>query len=244
MIRQMKRLCLWAFLAGLLLWACPSASAETYYGGSDWQVTFTDKIEENFQNNQITDVLRGLQPKDNAIISIKLLNRNAKTTDWYMLNQVLTSLEDGNDVAKDGAYTYRLTYTGKNGTERVLFDSEKVGGDSTGTGTDGLHGATTALKNYFYLDTLATGESGTVKLEVALDGETQTNDYQNTLADLQIKFATQFTDTTTTTNRQVVKTGDETDLLPLYAAMAASGLVLLALGIYTLKKDKREKGDK
>ena len=39
------------------------------------------------------------------------------------------------------------------------------------------------------LDTLAKGDKGRITLEVELDGETQGNDYQNTLADLQMNFA-------------------------------------------------------
>lgn len=243
MIHRLKRSCLCLLAAVLLLGWGPAASAETFYGGSDWQVTFTDKIEENFLPNQITDVLRGLQPDDNAIITIKLMNTNVQTTDWYMKNDVISSLEDGSSVAKGGAYTYKLTYKNKSGQEKVLFDSETVGGENAGSAGEGLHGATGALKDFFYLDTLKTNESGAVTLEVALDGETQTNDYQNTLADVQINFAVELgSSRTQNTNRtQVVRTGDETRLLPLYIAMAVSGLLLLGLGIYSLRRDRKNR---
>jgi hypothetical protein len=102
---------------------------------------------------------------------------------------------------------------------------------------EGLHEATDALTDYFYLDTLSSGQSGTVTLKIALDGETQGNDYQDTLADLQMNFAVELT--TASGTRQVVNTGDGRSFLPYILAMALSGLVLLALAIYSLKRAKR-----
>lgn len=246
MIRKLAKLCLYFFTAALLLCIGPVACAETFYGSSDWQVSFTDRLEENFESGEITDVLLGLQPGDNAIISIKLVNMNVKTTDWYMRNDVITSMEDGSSVAKGGAYTYRLTYKDKSGSEKVLFDSETVGGENTGAAGEGLHGATGALKDFFYLDTLETNETGVVTLEVALDGESHTDDYQNTLADMQISFAVELgaENTRNNTNTQVVRTGDETELLPLYVAMVISGVLFLVLGIYSMRRDRRKRGEK
>ena len=60
---------------------------------------------------------------------------------------------------------------------------------------EGLKEATSSLKEYFYLDTLSRNQSGVITLEVALDGETQGNDYQDTLADLQMEFAVELRDT-------------------------------------------------
>lgn len=244
---KLKRLCLCFLTALVPAFAGPAACAETYYGASDWQVTFTDKLESNFEPSDMagnmSDVLGQLQGGDTAVFSIKLLNTNTKSTDWYMLNEVLSSMEDSNAIAQGGAYLYKLTYKGKGSTAKVFFDS-MVGGTNTGAVEEGLHGATGALKDYFYLDTLAANESGVVTLEVTLEGDSVNNDYQESLADLKMQFAVELaTDNTRNNNRtQVVRTGDETDLLPLYAAMAISGAVLLALGIYSMKKDRRKRG--
>ena len=100
-----------------------------------------------------------------------------------------------------------------------------------GPGGVGLHEATGALQNYFYLDSLKTGQSGTITLYVALDGETQGNSYQDTLADLQMNFAVEKVG-----NRKVVKTGDETRLLPLYVAMLGSGVPLLVMSVQDLRR--------
>ena len=42
-----------------------------------------------------------------------------------------------------------------------------------------LHEATDALEDFFYLDSQTTGQQGTIRLRVSLDGETQGNSYQN-----------------------------------------------------------------
>ena len=182
----------------------------------------------------MSDVIGKLQAGDSAIFTIKLVNTNSKSTDWYMRNEVIASMEDNNSV----------TYKDKNGKEKVFFDSDAVGGENTGEAGEGLHGATGALKDYFYLDTLATNQSGVVTLRVALDEESINNVYQDSLADLQMQFAVELsTDNTRNNNRtQVVRTGDDTDLLPLYVAMAVSGIVLLVLGVYSMKKDKKRGG--
>ena len=46
-----------------------------------------------------------------------------------------------------------------------------------------------SLEEFFYLDRLVPGGDGIVTLKVELDGETQGNTYQNTLASLQMNFA-------------------------------------------------------
>lgn len=249
MNRILKRLSLWLLLGVFLLGTAPAAAAKTYYGDPEWQVTFTDRLETNFEAKDITEVFVEMQGDDTAIITVKLANMNVNSTDWYMRNNVLKTLEEGtNNVASGGAYTYKLTYTNKSGVTTVLYDSQDVGGENSSPAGEGLHEATDSLKDYFYLDTLKTNDTGAVTLELTLDGEAETNDFQNTIAKLQLDFAVNLdtpetsrrTNTTSTTS---VRTGDETDLLPLYAAMGVSGVVLLVLGIVIYKKDKKRGGE-
>lgn len=227
-------------------WSVP-ALADTVYGKSDWKVTFTEnnKMESSFTAAELREAVYSMQPGDTAEITLTLENANASATDWYMTNKVLSSLEEGS-VGNGGAYTYNLTYYDKSGTATVLFSSDTVGGDST-TGGVGLHGATGALEDYFYLDTLKSGEKGSVKLAVGLNGETQGNSYQNTLANLQMNFAVELNSTGTppsgTTPQgtgKVVKTGDETDLTPFVLAATVSGTLLLILCIYGRKARREE----
>lgn len=230
-------LCLWAF-------AMPAGASSQEGGGQDsWHVTFTKnkRMESNFKSSDIAKLVSGMQPGDSATISINLRNENTKKTNWYMQNETLTSLED-DTVAEGGAYTYRLTYTNKAGRVNTLYDSETVGGekDNVSSDNEGLHQATDSLKDYFFLDTLDSGDSGKVELHVELDGETQNNLYQNTMADVQLNFAVDEVNDDITSRNQVVKTGDETNLLPLYGAMAVSGILLLVIACFSVKKREKE----
>lgn len=167
--------------------------ADTYYGDSGWHVAFTSqkKMESNFKTSDLDEAVSGLQPGDNIIFTLALQNDYQETTDWWMTNEVLHSLEDSsaNSRTHGGAYTYVLNYTDKSGKKYVLFDSDTVGGEIISGAGEGLHEATDAMEEYFYLDTLTTGQQGKITLEIVLDGETQGNDYQDTLADLQMNFA-------------------------------------------------------
>ncbi len=261
---------LWSGLAalGLLVPALP-VRAETYYGDDGWNVVFTSEssMESSFRTADINDVVGGMQPGDNVIITLDLKNDNQTATDWYMRNEVLYSLEDrsANRETGGGAYTYRLAYTDKNGEVETLFDSDTVGGESAADTIsrmgEGLKGATNALKDYFYLDTLEQGAGGVITLEVALDGETQGNDYQNTLADLQMNFAVELQadkpgpgrrsskepdnpgtaeEPLSSVNRTaVVRTSDNSRILLYTALSGICGFVLLAWCIFRCREHKK-----
>lgn len=276
----MKNKRIWmGMLSGLMAFgmALP-VHAETFYGDESWNVTFSpaNEMVSSFSTADINDVVGGMQPGDNVIITLKLKNENPTATDWYMQNEVLYSLEDrsANKETGGGAYTYRLFYTDKDGTVETLFDSDTVGGENgesvdemlSGLG-EGLHGATNALKDYFYLDTVQNGEGGMITLEVALDGETQGNSYQDTLADLQMNFAVELRDdlpdrpnpgnpdnppqpvddtqpTPTPGSGRgtgVVRTSDESRLPVFAIAGGVSGLLLLIYCIYCFREHKKGK---
>ena len=215
-------------------------------------ITFTPdgKLEE--VNFNIDQVFAGLEPGDNATYNVNIHNRNSKTTRWYMSNSVLKSLEDGYTIG-GGAYTYILTYKGPKGSTTTIYNStdranDYIGGEH-GTNASvpvGLHEATSNLEDYFFLDTLNSGENGVVTLYVALEGETQDNSYQNTAARIKMNFAVEPSNTNPNpSNRTAVKTGDENNLLPYYIGMVVAGLLLLylALDAYTDKKySQRRKG--
>ena len=100
------------------------------------------------------------------------------------------------------------------------------------------------------MDRLESGKTGTVSLRVKVEGETQNNDYQKTLARLKMTFAVEkvsgpviehqpgsvHTETKFITNR--VKTGDTSRIL-LYAGLGlGSGLLLLVVGIRSSRRRK------
>lgn len=233
----MKKLILF-LLAALLL--CTACFGESFTGRDGWLVRFTpgNKLIANLDEGAIHDSADALQPGDDITFSIQILNSNRETTEWYLRNDVLHSLEDRSSVAAGGAYGYRLSYVAANGAETVLFDSDTVGGETVSPAGEGLHAATEALRDYFYLTRLESGQGGTVVLRIALEGESQGNDYQDTLADLKLGFAVALDDGTIT----VVTTGDETNLLPLYIVMGVSGVALLGIGVFTLVRRRRKGG--
>lgn len=245
--RMMRKAVLGLTLAAAMSLTVP-AMARSYTGDAGWHVTFTQSAEmdQNFKTGQIQDVMNQMQPGDDATVELTIKNDNSTTTYWYMTNKVIESLEDSVEVADGGAYTYYLSYTGSDG-EDVLYDSSAVGGEGlSGENREGLHQATSALEDYYFLDTLKKGESGKVILKVSLDGETQGNDYQDTLAKLQMNFAVELEPAGKTVNKnnvinhsKVVKTGD-TSMAPYAIAGGIAGIILLILAVMSTKRRKRE----
>lgn len=217
--------------------------AEEFSGGDNWNVTFDgEKINSTFKNADIDDAIYQLQPGDTVNIRLELKNTYDGDTQWYMTNQVLQSLEDSQSAASGGAYSYILTYTAPDGTARTLYSSDSVGGDTVGESGEGLHQATNALKDYFYLDEIAKGEKAEIALTVKLEGETQGNTYQDTLAKLQMNFAVELLSSGSTplSNHTIIKTGDNNNVLLFSVIALAAGLVCVILFIVRIKKERRE----
>ena len=103
-------------LASLLfLGDAATVRAEEYKGG-DWGVEFTGEgMVSNFTSADISDAVYSLQPGDSVTISLNLENKSGVSSEWYMTNKVLSSLEDHSEDARGGAYAYRLSYTERPG---------------------------------------------------------------------------------------------------------------------------------
>ena len=213
-----------------------TAFAKDYQGADGWQVNFTGgKMESNFKSSDVTDELANIQPGDSIELKVQLKNSDSTDTDWYMTNEVIQTLEDAQSSAEGGAYEYKLTY---------------IGSDNAG---EGLKQIDSSTEEYFYLGRLASNNTGTVHLTVGVEGETQGNGYQLTLAKLRMNFAVEKVSAgkTITKNKIVkttntVKTGDTARILLFCLLALISGLILLAYGIYTLNKNtkrRRQKGE-
>ncbi len=235
---------------GLALLAASGMAALAENDGAQWAVSFTDenKLISNYTASGLSSKVFEMQPGDTVDLTLSLNNYNAGSSNWYMANEVLQTLEESRAAAAGGAYAYLLTYAGPQGTERTLYDSERVGGEldaPAAPGQVGLKTATEALKEYLYLDTLGPGQQGAVRLRVSLDGESQGNEYQSTLARLQLNFAvdpvTEYTEVRTEETLTVVRTGDNGRALPFVLLSAISGLLLLLFGLYGLAEQKRLK---
>ena len=227
----------------LMLTLSATAFAETIPGASGWYVEFNNKqkMESNFSSGAIADVLRNVQPGDETTVTVTVKNTSGVTVDWYMLNNIIQTLEESNG-AKNGGYTYILSYQTSTGSTRELYNSNKVGGGGqegyTNPTEDGLKEIDDALKNYMFLERMDSGKSGVVTLYVALDGESQDNSYQNAEADLQLRFAVEVVPT----KEVVVRTGDDpVKLSPMYIGMGVSGVAVLLLAIDGAVRNARKR---
>ena len=97
--------------------------------------------------------------------------------------------------------------------------------------------------------------------------EAQNNAYQNTMAQLRMRFAVEFNETydskveegddaspnkkqdvtpnngTNKKSSNVVKTGDEVNMTPYFIAAFVSGLLLLIVCIFRFRDEKKKRGD-
>lgn len=233
---------IWRAVTALALWAAVplTAGAEVFYSGDGWSVYFDgDKMTSTFKSSDIDDVIYRMEPGDTADIHLDLENKYSAVTSWYMTNEILQSLEDSQKVAEGGAYSYVLTYYNPEGQARVLYDSDEVGGEQITEAGEGLHQATDALADYFYLDDLNSGESGEITLKVHLEGETQGNAYQDTLAQLQMNFAVELGNAHAggSTRRvvQMPRTGDPGQLAR-YVIVAVAAVGFMIPGISNIRR--------
>lgn len=230
--------------------------AEEIPGAKTWEVNFDGKkMNSTFDASQLSAEVFKLLPGDSMELQVKVKNSSEDETDWYMTNEIKQSLEASQSAAEGGAYEYHLTYVDHSNKETVLYSSDLVGGEGSTAAGEGLEQATDSLEDYFYLDRLKKGESGTVHLTVALDGETQGNGYQDTLAKLQMNFAVEKVEKEIeyrpgeTVNKTEVqessvttpKTGDSTKIIGLCAVALVSGLILLYFAVSSVKKKQKNK---
>lgn len=225
-----------------------SASAESneltgscYFDGS--------AVVCDFDSNVVAKTVQGLEPGDDVTFTVEYTNDYKGKTHWYMRNETIETLEQSYDKAENGGYTYTLTNIAPDGTREVLFDNSTVGGSDTNgnpskispkssktsRGTDntgeGLHQATNATDEWFFIQTLKKGQSGRTELYVKFDGETEVNNYMDTAGKLLLAYAVE-----KDTGR--IKTGDDTNVLKYIVIMLAAFLMLI-LTILSYRKDRK-----
>ncbi|MBR2578003.1 MAG: hypothetical protein IKE38_03630 [Erysipelotrichaceae bacterium] len=167
---------------------------------TDWKVIFNGSdLSSNYDEDAIREALKGMQPGDSADLEFTLINTYKDAVDWWLGNDAVKSLEDeAKGGASGGAYTYELAYTDPSGNRTVLFTSDTVGGEkASDSDPEGLHGATDATKEYFLLGSIGKGGEGKVTLHIKLDGETQNNGYQDTIAQILFRFAVEIPEKST-----------------------------------------------
>lgn len=227
----MKKLIGLLTMFALLLSMTVTAFAMDYT--TDWTVEYNGtKLTSTFDQDKVAELLSSMLPGDSAVLTVTLKNSGSKKADFWMSNEAWRSFEESSEdeSAAGGAYDYELSY---NGT--VLYSNDTVGGDNPNAdGASGLKEATEALKDYFYLGTLSPGQSGTVVLSIELDGQTLRNDYQKSIADIDLNFAVEDQAET------IIKTGDQTRTLPYFIGLGVAGVVIIVLVIvYSIRKNRK-----
>lgn len=254
---MMKKITLALFMIVMLLSLTATAYADDYKADQTWHVYYSEgQLGSDFNSREMSQSISDMEPGDSLSFSVQL-ETDEDGTDFWMKNTAVKSFED-NEEASGGAYTYKLVYS-KGGKKTVLYDSGAVGGEDTEGGT-GLHKATGALEDFFYLGSLKSGEKGKVTLTVALDGATQNNSYQTADAEIDLTFAAEASGEAVTedpdkepqdqtdedgpdkesSNSSSVQTGDTSNMMPVYIIAAASGVLLLILAAARRRKDKKE----
>jgi hypothetical protein len=254
MIRNIKTILPVLAITFAMITALPDAvfAESNNYDGSCYYTG--SKIVSSFSSAQIAKAVENLQPGDDVTFTVTYENRSKDDTDWYMENTVVRTLENtdksrknayvsGTDNAENGGYTYELVQYSSSGAKKVLFSNSRVGGDNgtvaklngkSGNMT-GLEPATNALDEWFYIDTVASHESGKVVLHVAFDGETEVNDYMDTSGELNMRFAVEIPEK----GKKPVKTGDQSNLLMWTAICLSGGILLFILAFVSRRRERR-----
>ena len=226
---------------GLLLSLPAFASAESktvnghcYFNGDD--------IVSDFDSNTVADSIRGLEPGDDVKFKVEFKNKYKTTTNWYMRNEVLKTLEESFDRTENGGYTYKLVHIRPDGTRQVLFDNSEVGGEAKVANMEGLHQATNATEEWFFIQKLKQGQKAYTELYVKFDGESEVNDYMDTYGKLEVAYAVELDKAGTSkksTNNSNSRTGDTTNLLWPMLLMTAA-LLTAILTLLSRRKDRKE----
>lgn len=206
-----------------------------------------NSITSDFDSSTLAKQIGNLQPGDSVNFSVAFKNESSDEVNLYMLNDVLDSLEElngensGGKEPKNGAYTYVLSYTSDgDGIAETIFSNDSVGGDRKATvPLTGLHQATNATGEYFYLTHLKKNQSAKVHLRIKLDPETENNSYMDTDAKVKVSFAVEKAKKPpkTTPPADTPKTGDYLNMRTLITLICAA--VLLALVVASYIKDNR-----
>lgn len=226
------------------------ALAETYKAdGGTYRFNGKDIVATG--GTSISDQIDTLvEPGDTVTIDLTYTNGTGDTTEWYLENTVIESLEEAD--AKNGGYTYILRNIGPDGAVNEIFNSD-VGGTGTtpAEAGEGLEQATNATKgkyanspDYFFIQTLEGEQSGTTQLVVSLDGESQVNTYQEKHAEIEFSYAVEVQGTEDIYKhiRKTINTGDTKNLiLPAITFLAA--LILLILAVRSYRRDRKD-GDR
>ena len=201
------------------------------------------KIVTDYSSKKFKEAIKNMEPGDTLDYKLQYTNKSDKTTLWYMKNEVLQTLEDNSDQAKNGGYTYVLKAGGQ-----TLFDNSAVGGEKVVNKLQGLKQATNATKDYFFIEELKPGKSGMTTLHVELDGETEVNTYMDTKGALSFQYAVEekgkkaSSDQGNPGTRSRIRTGDMNRMI-YYVVLLSAAVLLLVIAIVLWRRDRKRGED-
>ena len=199
------------------------------------------KIVTDYSSKKFKEAIKNMEPGDTLDYKLQYTNKSDKTTLWYMKNEVLETLEDNSDQAENGGYTYILKAGGQ-----TLFNNSAVGGEKVVNKLQGLKQATNATKDYFFIEELKPGKSGTTTLHVELDGETGVNTYMDTQGALSFQYAVEEKGKRANPDnpgtRSRIKTGDMNRII-YYVVLLSAAVLLLVIAVVIWRRDRKRGED-
>lgn len=230
----------------LILGSSAGVFAESYdYSKDDFHCYFENnhKMNTNYSAKVIAEKVNRLQPGDDMTFVVTYKNKSKEKTTWYLENAIAKTLEDvreqslavsGIGEAENAGYKYEISNNGD-----VLFNSKDkvIGGEKEVAGREGLKQGTNALEDWINIGELAPGEGGKVTLKIALEGETEVNDYMDTDGEVNLRFAVELPKKG---NNPPVKTGDYNNITRWVAILMAASVLLLIFAIISVRRDRKE----
>lgn len=231
----------------------------TFDGSSEMKYEGAEQFAENFSD---------MYPGESRTQEIIICNQDDREAEFFLQSQVLQAFEESVE-ASGAAYNISLklsaqedSYVIYGGTEED--ESARIGGDE-----EGLKNLNGSLGDgeWIYLTELAPGEEAVLEMMVALDGESNTNDYMEAIGTFEFVFGAEYPEEapkaepqiiphyvkgdptyvtkevkgadTVTRVIQRVKTGDTAPILAFAAAAGAALAVILVLVAAGRKKDRK-----
>ena len=214
-------------------------TSTVYAADSSVKYLGNNNFETNFAANGFMDTFSGMLPGDSREESVVLTNTSDKTVDFYMNTKVAKAFEDIEGIAGGAAYSVKLSVV-KNGEETVVYGNGEnaavIGGNESG-----LNVLDSSLSDNLMVATLAKGESATVKLSIALEGESfgidynaANQDFERVTGELDFEFFVveqEFNSSLVPNNLSAsmggITTGDYAPIATLITILAAAAAVIV-----------------
>ncbi|NLU25356.1 MAG: hypothetical protein GXW99_11755 [Clostridiales bacterium] len=237
-------------IISMLLIACLAAFLiPTALAAEQPTVTYDgNKISYNYTDtNQFGTAFEGMQPGEARTLEITLSNTSGETANFFMDTAVIKAFEDA--VKANGAAYQVAMDVVQDGTATNIYGG--TSGSTVGGNNNGLYDLNGNLNKTFLAAKIPADKTAQVRLTVALDGETNNNNYQALTGTFQFNFSVIKDDTYTpagdTTKPSIipgtVQTGDQVKLGLYIGILAASAVAIIVIPV-VVKKRKKSGGAK